>query len=78
MRRNYMSEDDKEGLFKKLSDALSEKDRLAARKAAKEDDATAEARVKNLKRCVRRRSSGLRSNQKSGGGNVLKKRRTGS
>ena len=35
--------------LRKLSDALSEKDRLAARKAAKEDDATAEARVKNAK-----------------------------
>lgn len=44
-----MAEDDKKGLFKKIGDALSNKDELAAQEAAKKEAAAAETKAKTEK-----------------------------
>jgi len=44
-----MAEDEKKGLFKKISDALSNKDELAAQEAAKKEAAAADAKAKTEK-----------------------------
>jgi nucleoid-associated protein YgaU len=49
LRRNDMADDEKKGFFKKIGDALSNKDELAAQEAAKKEAAEAELKAKTEK-----------------------------